>query len=88
MVLFLYPMRNSIFRHPVLLLKLVASVMYVTMGILVLLVPDMLSNMLEGITPLLVNLFAALLIVYGFYRLYRVVTELSEINKPDNDEQA
>ena len=88
MVLFLYPMRNSIFRNPVLLLKLVASVMYVTMGILVLLVPDMLSNMLKGITPLLVNLFAALLIVYGFYRLYRVVTELSEINKPDNDEQA
>lgn len=87
MVLFLYPMRNTIFNKPVLLLKLVASVMYITMGILIALWPGAFGTMLSGITPLLINIFCLLLIVYGFIRLYRVIKELNSLNQPGSDDE-
>jgi hypothetical protein len=81
-------MRNTIFNQPVLLLKLVASVMYISMGLLVALWPQAFGDMLAGITPTLVKTFAALLIVYGIYRLYRVIQDLNSLNQQRSDDEA
>lgn len=58
--------------------------MYVIMGVLIASMPDAFGNMLEGITPILINIFAALLIVYGIFRGYRAVREYREIRQ-END---
>lgn len=81
-------MQNSIFRHPVLMLKLFASVMYVTMGLLIGLMPDAFGSMLEGITPALVYTFSGLLIVYGVFRFVRVIREYREYVKNTEDEDS
>lgn len=67
-------MRKNIFNQPVLLLKSVASVMYITMGIIVLAIPGLIS----WLGPTLSYALGALLIVYGIFRLIRVVAEIRE----------
>lgn len=79
-------MQQSFFSHPVLVLKLIASIMYVTMGSLIAAMPQAFGDMLAGITPMLVNIFAGLLIVYGVYRFYRVIREYREITTEANDQ--
>ena len=72
-------MRNTIFSHPVILLKFVASVMYIVMGVLISLMPEAFGDLLSGITPLLVNAFTVLLIVYGVSRFIRTRNEYRDI---------
>lgn len=80
-------MQNSIFRHPVLLLKLFASVMYITMGLLIGLMPEAFGSMLEGITPDLVYAFSGLLIVYGIFRCIRALREYRTYASQNEEEE-
>lgn len=80
-------MRNTIFNHPLTLLKLFASVMYITMGGLVLLYPGAVMDLYNGITLPLTRALGALLIIYGTYRLYRAITDYKEIKASSVDEQ-
>lgn len=74
MVLFLYSMQKNILQQPVQVLKLVASIMYLLMGIFILIVPSILDGLKLGAA--LNYTLAGLLIVYGTFRLVRVVGEL------------
>lgn len=78
-------MQNTIFNHPLTLLKLFASVMYITMGGLVLLYPGAVMNLYNGITLPLTRALGALLIIYGSYRLYRAISDYKEIKASSDD---
>lgn len=56
-----------------------ASVMYIVMGVLISLMPEAFGDLLSGITPLLVNAFTVLLIVYGVSRFIRTRNEYRDI---------
>ena len=68
------------------MLKLFASVMYVTMGLLIGWMPEAFGSMLDGITPPLVYTFSGLLIVYGVFRFIRAIREFRDQNQNVNDE--
>ncbi|MFI5173010.1 MAG: hypothetical protein ACHQFW_11500 [Chitinophagales bacterium] len=69
-------MQKNLFNQPVLLLKLVASVMYITMGIIILAVPGLINGLGQTFSYAL----SAVLIIYGIFRLIRVLGEFKENN--------
>jgi len=80
-------MRNTLFGHPVILLKFFASVMYILMGVLIGSMPEAFGDMLSGIPSALVLAFSALLIIYGGSRFYRALKEYraTQSTNPDNE---
>lgn len=78
-------MQFNILKHPIILLKSVAAIMYMVMGILILLNPELLQQLINGLTPTLTKALAALLIVYGIFRLNRIYNEI-KLLKSDEQE--
>lgn len=79
-------MRFNIFKHPVLLLKAFAAIMYVIMGILIIAEPQILQKLLNGLTQPLTFALAGLLVVYGIFRLLRVYKDIMALKTPGNEE--
>jgi nitric oxide reductase large subunit len=78
-------MQFNLFKHPIILLKLVASVMYIIMGVLCGLNPRLVMNFYDGLPINFVYALAALLCIYGAYRLYRVIYEIRELTQVEED---
>jgi hypothetical protein len=77
-------MKNDhIFRHPVLLLKAAAAIMYLVMGTLIFLDHNILANMVNGLSPLYIRLLAILVFVYGLFRAYRLRKDYLQLFRTD-----
>jgi len=79
-------MRINLFKHPVLLLKSVAAVMYIIMGILIIAEPLLLQKLIEGLTQTLTTALAGLLVIYGIFRLMRVYQDIKALKTIENEE--
>jgi len=79
-------MRINLFKHPVLLLKSVAAVMYIIMGILIIAEPLLLQKLIEGLTQTLTTALAGLLVIYGIFRLMRVYQDIKALKTVENEE--
>ncbi len=69
-------MRFNIFKHPVLLLKSFASLMYIAMGLTLILIPDLIVALGKTYSYAL----GVLLMIYGIFRIIRAIAEAKEIN--------
>jgi len=76
----------NLFKHPVLLLKSVAAVMYIIMGILIIAEPLLLQKLIEGLTQTLTTALAGLLVIYGIFRLMRVYQDIKALKTIENEE--
>lgn len=68
-------MRFNILKHPVLLLKSFASVMYIAIGLILIIIPELIVALGRTYSYAL----GIVLMVYGIFRIFRVVTEAKEI---------
>ena len=68
-------MRFNILKHPVILLKSFASVMYINIGFILILIPDLIIALGKNYSYAL----GIVLLVYGIFRMIRIVSEAKEI---------
>lgn len=55
------------------------------MGVLILLNPDLLQQLLNGLTATLTKALAGLLIVYGIFRMYRIYMEIKLLQSDEQE---
>ncbi len=70
-------MRFNILKHPVLLLKCFASVLYIGIGLILILIPEFIVALGRTYSYAL----GIVLMVYGIFRIIRVVSEAKEIKR-------
>ena len=70
-------MRFNILKYPVLLLKSFASVMYISIGLILIIIPELIVALGRTYSYAL----GILLLIYGIFRIIRIISEAKEINR-------